>query len=153
TSPLSARIQPWEIATPTGPVVPWMAIRFPPSHPEGRSGWVAVVASAQQPYAGFKLPRNMSVMANRPVGGGEGAAPTVTVNERTRRLPRRSLAVLEERSTSIEYRVQPARNRDGSSLTQPSFPSGSSGVETPAHPPRWAKTAKTVGDPNSVRQP
>src|SRR6476646_920871 len=95
----------------------------------------------------------MSVMANRPVGVGEGAAPTVTVNERTRRLPRRSLAVLEERSTSIEYRVQPARNRDGSSLTQPSFPRGSSGVETPAHRPRWAKTANTVGDPNSVREP
>ena len=41
TSASAARTQPCEAATPSGPVVPWIAIRLPPSQPEGRFGWVA----------------------------------------------------------------------------------------------------------------
>ena len=33
TSALAARTQPCEAATPSGPLVPWIAIRLPPSHP------------------------------------------------------------------------------------------------------------------------
>jgi hypothetical protein len=92
------------------------------------------------------------VIANWPVGVGEVADPTVTAKERTTRLPSRRRAALEERSTSIEYLVQPDRSRDGSSFTHPSFPSGRSGVGTPAHRPRRAKTANTARDPKSVCQ-
>ena len=49
TSSSAARTQPFEAATPSGPVVPWMAIRSPPSQPEGRLSWRAVVATAQHP--------------------------------------------------------------------------------------------------------
>ena len=49
TSASAARTQPWEAAIPSGPVVPWIAIRRPPSQPEGRFGCVAESASAQQP--------------------------------------------------------------------------------------------------------
>ena len=49
TSASAARTQPCEAAIPSGPLVPWIAIRRPPSHPEGRLGWVAESASAQQP--------------------------------------------------------------------------------------------------------
>ncbi len=78
----------------------------------------------------------MSVSANRPVGVGEAGEPTVTAKERTTRPPSSSRASFDERSTSIEYRVQPERSTDGSSFTQPSRPFGSSGAGTPAQPPR-----------------
>ena len=38
-----------EIAAPRVPEVPWIAIRSPPSQPEGRRVWRAVSATAQQP--------------------------------------------------------------------------------------------------------
>ena len=44
----------------------------------------------------------MSVTAKRPVGVLLPGAPTVTVNERKTRSPRRSWAARLERSTSIE---------------------------------------------------
>ena len=49
TSSFAARTQPCEAAMPSGPVVPWIAIRSPPNQPEGRCGWRAVVATAQHP--------------------------------------------------------------------------------------------------------
>ena len=49
TSASAARTQPCEAAIPSGPLVPWIAIRRPPSQPDGSVGWVAESASAQQP--------------------------------------------------------------------------------------------------------
>jgi hypothetical protein len=43
--------QPAEDAAPIDPgaFVPWIAIRSPPRHPEGRCGWCAERATMQQP--------------------------------------------------------------------------------------------------------
>jgi hypothetical protein len=49
TSGFDALMHPCESAPPSGPVVPWIAIRLPPSQPDGRWDWVALVASAQHP--------------------------------------------------------------------------------------------------------
>src|SRR5919109_1492551 len=95
----------------------------------------------------------MSVTAKRPVGVGDAGEPTVIANERTTRVPSRSRAVLEERSTWIAYRVHPARSREGSSLTHPNRPFARSGVGTAPHFPRRSKTERTVRDPNWAPQP
>ncbi len=57
TLSFAARTQPFEAATPSGPEVPWIAIVRPPNQPDGRFGCVALRATAQQPYRGYRPPR------------------------------------------------------------------------------------------------
>jgi hypothetical protein len=59
-----ARRQPCEVAPPTEPGVPWIAMRLPPIQPAGRFGWWPERARTQQPYHGPRpFPTSPSVTA------------------------------------------------------------------------------------------
>ena len=95
--------------------------------------------------------RSLSVTAKRPVGVSVPGRPIATGNERTARLPRRSVSRRAERSTCIDQSVAPSRTRrPGSS---PACRWAARSPARAASRARRAITESTRGESNSVRRP